>query len=68
MDRGTNPMRRVITMSTSSEKSYKVDQLSVRRFGALAEMAAAAAEDAANVLREAIAQRGLASAIIATGN
>ena len=68
MDRGTNPMRRVITMSTSSEKSYKVDQLSVRRFGALAEMAAAAAEDAANVLREAIAQRGLARAIIATGN
>lgn len=55
-------------MSNSTEKSFKVDQLSVRRFDALAEMAAAAAEDAANVLRTAIAQRGSARAIIATGN
>ena len=55
-------------MSNSTEKSFKVDQLSVRRFDALDEMAAAAAEDAANVLRTAIAQRGSARAIIATGN
>ena len=40
----------------------------MRRFSALADMATAAAEDAAQVLREAIAQRGSARAIIATGN
>lgn len=55
-------------MSNSTEKSFQVDQLKVRRFGALPEMAAAAAEDAANVLRTAIAERGSARAIIATGN
>ncbi len=55
-------------MSTSSEKSFQVDQLQVRRFDTLPEMATAAAEDAAHVLREAIAQRGTARAIIATGN
>jgi glucosamine-6-phosphate deaminase len=55
-------------MSNSSENFYQVDQLQVRRFDALAEMATAAADDAANVMREAIAQRGSARAIIATGN
>ncbi|MCC6415262.1 MAG: glucosamine-6-phosphate deaminase [Opitutaceae bacterium] len=48
--------------------SPQVDSLKVRRFATLAEMAAAAAEDAATVLREAVAQRGKARAIIATGN
>lgn len=55
-------------MSTPIEKSFKVDELPVRRFATLADMAAAAAEDAAAVLRNAVAQRGSARAIIATGN
>ena len=52
----------------SSENTTQVDSLKVRRFTALADMAAAAAEDAANVLREAVVRKGSARAIIATGN
>lgn len=52
----------------SSEITTQVDSLKVRRFATLAEMAAAAAEDAAQVLREAVAKNGTARAIIATGN
>lgn len=55
-------------MSSTTEKSFQVDQLKVRRFAALPEMAAAAAADAADVLRAAVAKRGKARAIIATGN
>lgn len=40
----------------------------MRRFATLADMATAAAEDAAQVLRSAVAARGSARAIIATGN
>ncbi|MFZ9682921.1 MAG: glucosamine-6-phosphate deaminase [Cephaloticoccus sp.] len=52
----------------SSEITTTVDSLKVRRFATLPEMAAAAAEDAAGVLRAAVAARGSARAIIATGN
>lgn len=52
----------------SSETTTQVDSLKVRRFTALADMAAAAAADAAAVLREAVAKKGSARAIIATGN
>jgi glucosamine-6-phosphate deaminase len=55
-------------MHPSPVKSFKVEQLPVRSFATLADMAAAAAEDAAQVLITAIRQRGQARAIIATGN
>ncbi|MFI5357815.1 MAG: glucosamine-6-phosphate deaminase [Opitutales bacterium] len=55
-------------MTSSPEKSWTVDLLRVRRFAAPAELAVAAAEDAAGVLRAAVAQRGRARAILATGN
>ena len=55
-------------MPPSPAKSYLVDQLPVRIFASLADLATAAAEDAANVLIAAIAARGRARAIIATGN
>ncbi len=55
-------------MSPSPTKSYHVDRLPVRIFTALADLAVAAADDAAAVLRDAIAARGRARAIIATGN
>jgi glucosamine-6-phosphate deaminase len=55
-------------MPPSPAKSYLVDQLPVRIFASLADLAAAAAEDAANGLTAAIAARGRARAIIATGN
>lgn len=55
-------------MSSTAESTFQAGQLRVRRFAALADMAAAAAEDAATVLRTAIADRGRARAIIATGN
>jgi len=55
-------------MPLSPAKSYLVDQLPVRIFASLADLATAAAEDAANVLIAAIAARGRARAIIATGN
>ena len=45
-----------------------MDQLPVRIFSTLPELAAAAAEDAATVLIAAISARGRARAIIATGN
>lgn len=55
-------------MNPSPTKSLQVDQLPVRSFATLADMAAAAAEDAAQVLITAIQERGQARAIIATGN
>lgn len=55
-------------MIPSPVKSFQVDRLPVRKFATLADMAAAAAEDAAGVLIAAIQQRGKARAIIATGN
>ncbi len=55
-------------MSSSSVRSFQVEQLPVRAHATLAGMAEAAADDAAAVLREAIARSGRARAIIATGN
>ena len=55
-------------MPPSPTKSFTVDQLPVRIFATLADLAAAAADDAAAVLGAAIAARGRARAIIATGN
>jgi len=55
-------------MLPSPTKSLHVDQLPVRIFSTLPELAAAAAEDAATVLIAAIAARGRARAIMATGN
>ncbi len=55
-------------MTSQPAKSYQVDQLKVRCFAGLPELAAAAASDAAAVLTTAIVQRGRARAIIATGN
>lgn len=55
-------------MNFPPAKSFQVDQLPVRIFSTLATMAAAAAQDAAAVLTAAIAARGKARAIIATGN
>lgn len=55
-------------MSFSPVRSFQVDQLPVRVFGPLADMAAAAAADAAAVLKAAIAKNDRARAIIATGN
>ncbi|MBP6506288.1 MAG: glucosamine-6-phosphate deaminase [Opitutaceae bacterium] len=55
-------------MNPSPVKSFQVDQLPVRSFASLADMAAAAAADAAQVLISAIAAKGRARAIIATGN
>lgn len=55
-------------MASVPAKSFKVDQLPVRIFGTLAELAESAADDAAAILKEAIASRGCARAIIATGN
>ena len=55
-------------MPPSPAKSFQVDKLPVRIFPTLADLAAAAAEDAATVLIAAIAARGRARAIIATGN
>ena len=49
-------------------KSFQVDRLPVRIFATLAELASAAANDAASVLTAAIGARGRARAIIATGN
>ncbi|MEZ5276962.1 MAG: glucosamine-6-phosphate deaminase [Opitutaceae bacterium] len=55
-------------MSHTTEESYQVDALKVRRFPTTENLATAAADDAANVLKDAIHQRGRARAIIATGN
>ena len=55
-------------MPSSPTRSFHVDQLPVRIFATLPDLAAAAAEDAAAVLIAAIAARGRARAIIATGN
>ena len=55
-------------MASSPVKAFSVDRLPVRVFASIPELAAAAADDAAAVLREAIAKRGRARAIIATGN
>jgi hypothetical protein len=52
----------------SPVKSFQVDQLPVRSYATLADMAAAAAADAAQVLIAAVAKNGRARAIIATGN
>jgi len=56
------------TMPSSPARSFHADRLPVRIFATLADLAAAAAEDAAAVLIAAIAARGRARAIIATGN
>jgi len=55
-------------MSTAPARSFTADRLLVRIFASLPDLAAAAADDAAQVLTSAIAQRGRARAIIATGN
>lgn len=55
-------------MSHAPARSYTADRLPVRIFASLPDLAAAAADDAAQVLTAAIAQRGRARAIIATGN
>lgn len=55
-------------MPSASTKAFSVDRLPVRIFTTLADLAAAAAGDAATVLIAAIAARGRARAIIATGN
>jgi glucosamine-6-phosphate deaminase len=55
-------------MATAPVKSFSVDRLPVRIFSQLPELAASAADDAAEILKSAIAARGRARAIIATGN
>lgn len=55
-------------MSTAPARSFTAGRLPVRIFASLPDLAAAAADDAAQVLSSAIAQRGRARAIIATGN
>ncbi|MEO6876545.1 MAG: glucosamine-6-phosphate deaminase [Opitutaceae bacterium] len=55
-------------MPSSPTKSFSVDQLPVRIFSTLPELAAAAADKVAAILIAAIAARGHARAIIATGN
>jgi glucosamine-6-phosphate deaminase len=55
-------------MSPSPTKAFTVDRLPVRIFSTLPGLAAVAADDAAAVLVAAIAARGRARAIIATGN
>jgi glucosamine-6-phosphate deaminase len=55
-------------MSGTTENSFQVDNLRVRIFPTTADLAMAAADDAAEVLRSAIAEHGRARAIIGTGN
>lgn len=55
-------------MKPSPVKSFQAEQLPVRIYANLADMAAAAADDAAAVLIAAVAKKGRARAIIATGN
>jgi len=55
-------------MTLAPMKSFSVDRLPVRVFSTLPQLAAAAADDAAATLIAAIAARGKARAIIATGN
>ncbi len=55
-------------MSNAPARSFTAGRLPVRIFASLPDLAAAAADDAAQVLSSAIAQRGRARAIIATGN
>ena len=54
--------------SSSPARSFRADQLAVRIFATIPELAAAAADEAAAILIAAIAARGRARAIIATGN
>ncbi len=54
-------------MSGTTENSYQVDSLGVRIFPTTTDLAAAAADDVAEALRSAIAERGRARAIIGTG-
>jgi glucosamine-6-phosphate deaminase len=65
---GTGSVHFPLSMNTSPTKSYNADRLPVRIFASLADMAAAAADDAAEVLTAAIKACGHARAIIATGN
>ena len=55
-------------MSGTTENSFQVDSLHVRIFPTTADLAIAAADDAAEVFRSAIAERGRTRAIIGTGN
>jgi glucosamine-6-phosphate deaminase len=55
-------------MPSSPTKIFTVDRLPVRIFATIADLASAAADDAAGVLVAAIGARGQARAIIATGN
>lgn len=55
-------------MPTAPTRSFTADRLPVRIFASLPDLAAAAADDATQVLTAAIARRGRARAIIATGN
>jgi len=55
-------------MASSPMKTFHADRLPVRIFSTLPELAASAADDAAAILIAAIAARGRARAIIATGN
>lgn len=53
---------------TTNPASFKVDQLDVRIFADARTLGVAAAADAAGVISDAIAQRGLARVMVATGN
>ena len=55
-------------MASSPMKTFHADRLPVRIFSTLPELAASAADDAAAILIAAIATRGRARAILATGN
>jgi len=55
-------------MTPVSEIGWKVDSLTVRRFPDATSMAGAAADDVASVLGAAVAARGEANAMFATGN
>jgi len=54
-------------MTAHSENSFQADALRVRIFATTPDMAEAAAQDAAEALKSAIAERGRARIIIATG-
>lgn len=55
-------------MSPTPVRTDRVDRLPVRVYASEAEMGQAAADDLAQVLRDALAARGEASVILATGN
>ncbi|MBA2481184.1 MAG: glucosamine-6-phosphate deaminase [Planctomycetes bacterium] len=52
----------------AATKSFKADQLAVKVYATVRDLAADAAQDAQKIIKEAIAAKGSAAAILATGN